>query len=581
MESPSNIPKTTLPSLRDFSTVPPINGSKLFDGLSPQNSPQPEKQNPNQGPDGVLVNNEVPRSFPERPGFSDQGSEVPGSEVPGQIHKINPVIFPTMENVKPISLNSGSSGPQEPCLEETRTQSDLRSEQDGASRGSHSKASTRMNNNAIQLSGFNTNTVSINVRDPINSGKNEDIPAQPTSPSQHNQPPHSPGRELSDPSGETDNSLSDLSQPMTPLSHLSPKSEPSAHHNIPENPSDFEASIGPVRVPVVNIITKTGAFGDSDNLDDRNAINYIDQPNTGSYSPEVNAENQISRYGYDTIGKIVSYTNSNEMECRYLKTVNSQGQVIYIQPNNDSWMGSEPNDFIVTETDDPSAIPQSIRSGAFLSAAPDVYGVLLEKNGEICAITRSEYNMEPDETVLLSINNSTPFHSDNNTHDKDTNNNDLTVVYPIVRLSEITTDNDIVIRNTSAVTAKLRNTSYQTCIKNISDMRLTCSEFPKIFDTLYAEIDVSFKKLAKTIRELEVHKADFDNDPPTDANQLSKIPRIEYNLKRRHEMMIELLKVCHNADSHHDQLKQISRKLSEMTDHTRHLFEFIEYDLAE
>lgn len=499
--------KSTLPSLGNFSTAPTVNTSSLFDGLSPPSSPLNNKE--------IILQNDIP----SRSQINIKSPVQSPSQMQSSINlqKIDSVTLSKGNTHNPINLNNTNGN------------------------------------------GIDANSISLDINAIPNVNK----------PNRTDQSP-----------------IIDLSNPKTPLSQLSPKSEPLIHHGISENPTDSEASVGPVRLPdfnsdkshtfdkvtAVNIITKSDAFSTNNtNHDGKNEDLHAIQPSPNSYSPQANVEDQIIYYGYDPLGKIISIDDSNEVECRYIKAVNDRGQIVYIQPNHDSWMNSDPGDFTVTETTDPSTIPHSIRNGSFLTAVPDVCGVILEKETELCVITQSDYNMEPEETVLIPINCSTSINDDNI--------DELIVAYPIVKLGEIINNNDIVVKNTCAVTVKLRNTSYQTCIKNISDMKLTCNELSKNFDSLYVEIDDSFKKLAHTIRELEGHKVDFEDNPPTDENQQIKIPRIVYNLKRRHEMMIELLKMCHSANSHSYQLKQINRKFSEMGDHTRRSFESVEYDL--
>lgn len=284
--------------------------------------------------------------------------------------------------------------------------------------------------------------------------------------------------------------------------------------------------------------------------------------------PSPGVESQLFDKGYVTTDRILTKTPTGGVEGRYLKAINERGQTVFVELDTDGFVSVQPEDLTMIVSKRASKIPVSVKTGAMECAGSDVCGVAFECNGEVCTLTREDPSMAPSELVLHSVSKST---------ERSVVEEGTPIAYPLVRLSEIITDNSQVVQNVDAATSRIRNASYNACVEDMRKTNEICDEMKAKFKVLVGTIDVAFQKLGTSIKELECYRVDYDNIPPQNDEQKEKYHKLAFNLRRRHDMMVDLLRICSQVSGYGDQLKFTSDKFDEFTQHIDEAYKGLDF----
>ncbi len=279
-------------------------------------------------------------------------------------------------------------------------------------------------------------------------------------------------------------------------------------------------------------------------------------------------ESQLASKGYITTDRVLTKTPSGQVEGRYLKTINERGQTAFVELDTEGFVSVQPEDLTMIESKSASKVPMSVKVGTLECASSDVCGVAFECEGELCTLTRENPSMAPTELVLHTV--SKP--SERSIVEEGT-----PIAYPIVRLSEINADNEQVVKSVDAATARIRNASYKACVEDMRKTDKSCENLKSEFKTLSGTIDLAFRKLGSSIQELEKYRTGYDNVPPQNDEQREKYRTLAFNLRRRHDMMVDLLRICVQVSTYSDQLRFVGEKFSELTRHVDEAYKGIEY----
>ena len=389
---------------------------------------------------------------------------------------------------------------------------------------------------------------------------------------------------------KTENIFDGLSPPGSPIRQAENASSTKSGFVAPKNKNySGTLSVNPniqnppvtttaVRNPSVNTTTPQNPVVQSTNPGSKNLnkaninnvkitaeqpVNYINSNRSFSsgYTPETlsaesSVENKLAIHGYITEQRIITQNlDGSDSSARYLKVINTFGHTIYVDPTDiDGWVHEA--DIIVHETDSPSQIPASIREGTYQLTASDVYGIAFESNGEITTIVNDD-RRNPVESVFRTLGS------------EDTNqkrNTGTIISYPIFRMSDIITNNEYVLRKTTDILAILRNTEIKSCI---DQSRSSSSDAQKLSEKLYNTsrlIDNSSRSIGTMIIKLEGYKLRYNeiNSNDSDDNDKEKSRIVSINLKKRHDMIINLIKACTDLASYGDQIRDLTSRVDEV-----------------
>lgn len=182
------------------------------------------------------------------------------------------------------------------------------------------------------------------------------------------------------------------------------------------------------------------------------SLRVVDEPiytNKSEPTPSMinNIENELAELGYSVINLIVS------PKIQFLKAINKKGQKIYIYIDV---LGCSVKDIeiIITEINT-NSLSYSTKNGGYSCAGMDVIGIAFEYGTNfICTVMRGANDLNFTE-VNYALNNKN--------HIQNCSFEGCVMTYPIIKLSELRVNPDIVLYNTDVVTRRLRNSedSYE------------------------------------------------------------------------------------------------------------------------
>ena len=175
-------------------------------------------------------------------------------------------------------------------------------------------------------------------------------------------------------------------------------------------------------------------------------------------------ENELYKYNYTPVSKIVVKGDNNRKQIFYIKAVNKNAQKVFIIIDSDGYTSSKSGDLTLMETKLGTNIPHSIKLGAVECIGNDICGVAFECGSDsVCILSRND-NIDLDETNFVYVEKSAAISTE-------TEGTEGTIMsYPVVRLSEIIANPELVVMNTDIITRRLRNITYDILTKELADI---------------------------------------------------------------------------------------------------------------
>jgi len=115
------------------------------------------------------------------------------------------------------------------------------------------------------------------------------------------------------------------------------------------------------------------------------------------------------------------------------------------------------------------------------------------------------------------------------------------------------------------------------CKEEISKMDESFTKTRKSYVDLLGTMEKAFKDLGFSMKNLEKLREGYDKIPPRNDNEMEKFRLIIFNLKRRHEMFVELLKTCSNMSQYRDQLNYMEEFFNEINNNMKNSYSKLEY----
>jgi hypothetical protein len=248
-------------------------------------------------------------------------------------------------------------------------------------------------------------------------------------------------------------------------------------------------------------------------------------------------EKELVSYGYMPMEKVIIRTKSDD-KARYVKAMNKVGQTLFIELDGEGVVQVTSKDITLTQTNKSTMVPYSAKMGTMNCLDLDVCGVAFECSNGICTLQRDIRSTSPVETTFTTVEEYAP---------KTALVKGSPVAYPIIRLSEIRNNNELVLRTVNKAVQKLRNDSHSTCTHYLQESSQIINEMSNEYNRFVNNQRNLFKSLSKSIeiletKVLEVHDVDRLGQDDKEVYALR-----QYNLKERNEYVVELLKICQDV----------------------------------
>ena len=248
-------------------------------------------------------------------------------------------------------------------------------------------------------------------------------------------------------------------------------------------------------------------------------------------------ENELISYQYIPLSTIIIKNDNGMFLHKYIKAVNRMGQKVYILIDGDTKKNINP-DLTLIDNKEGNVLPYSLKSGVMKMAGMDTSGVAIEcdQNG-LCMLT-NDINEEDDNLSIIESNFT--FKEQPSTGSV-VENYGCHMSYPVVKLSEIKVNNDIVVEGTNNVTRKLRNSSYTTYLEEMKNVICSVQALEESQNTLLNLFENNALTLNDSLDQLEEWNDYYTTNKPTAECDIKKQNLIIHNMRIRNDYISYLI----------------------------------------
>ena len=309
----------------------------------------------------------------------------------------------------------------------------------------------------------------------------------------------------------------------------------------------------------------------------------ISSPSTAEFSTyegvsqNKDIEQALLDRGFIPIEKILTRDNNGNVICHFIKSRDNLGHEFYVELDTTckdgmGFLTVNPQDMILTESNQASVIPYSLKVGSFEASNNNLYGVGFECDNSICIMSRKDSSLDPVETVF--------------THTKNTEN-DMgiqdrhPIPFPIVKMTEILANPKQVQKNIAENHNKMRNIAFNSCSKDVESMRHNANELQEEINK-FGEISSEVSNvLSCTIDELEKMYSDYEKIGSKCEKDLENMKIIQFNLNVRQNLNSDYIALCHSMRERSSKIKVLVEELKSLNEFSKTLFTGIKGVLIE
>jgi len=284
-------------------------------------------------------------------------------------------------------------------------------------------------------------------------------------------------------------------------------------------------------------------------------------------TPTSGIEQELLLAGYAPRDKVIVRSSNGQRSVAYVKCLNKVGLVVFVELDVDGFVSSQPDDLSMVEVQKADILPLSVKMGVKDCAGLDVCGVAFECKDAICTVTHDPRDMSLRETSFVYEEKYT---------ERMALLGDGFIAYPIVKVSEIRANPDLVLANTRMVTARIRNAAFDTCVKQLHMVDGEIERAHHLMATFNHLKHMSADKLGHSIALLEEINNGYQLNAPTTDEELIKYRTVLFNLRRRNELVVDLLRICDIVGRTHQHLKAANELIAQAGD--RLMQEFVRLD---
>jgi len=220
-------------------------------------------------------------------------------------------------------------------------------------------------------------------------------------------------------------------------------------------------------------------------------------------------EKELLLAGYAPISKIVVNNGSGDKKTQYIKAINKKGQQVSIYVDVNGYITARADDLTLIESHKASVVPYSIKTGAYNCANKDVCGVAFECGTDsVCVLSRGVNDLTPKEANFVYVEQPTTAAVSLETEGS-------IMSYPVIRLSEIRANPNLVLNNTDIVTRRLRNATYTSELQSLAAAEQYVNKLNLAFNRFNRLRENSAEQLNRTLTTLEQWNEYYLQNPPT------------------------------------------------------------------
>ena len=280
-------------------------------------------------------------------------------------------------------------------------------------------------------------------------------------------------------------------------------------------------------------------------------------------------EMELINLGYSPVSKIVI----KDTKKQYIKAINKNGQTVFISIDTNGYTTTRTSDLTLIESSKSSIIPYSMKTGAYECAKKDVSGIAFVCGSDsVCVLARGEQDLTPTESNFVFVEKAGEVAAETE---------GSIVPYPVIKLSEIKANPELILENTDIVTRRLRNTAYQNYLKELSLEQTSIENLSHAFNKFDMMKNTVAVKLNSTLTQLEEWNTIYINKPPATDELKAKYRQLQFNLTQRNEGVATLLRSMKKVADLRFEIDTISKTINDMTEYCEKEFENIDYAMSD
>ena len=262
--------------------------------------------------------------------------------------------------------------------------------------------------------------------------------------------------------------------------------------------------------------------------------------------------------------KILTKDSLGNVVCHFIKVRDHVGRSSYVELDCDGEMGYirvSSDDTILTQSNEASVIPYSLKVGSFEASRGDIYGVGFECDNSICVMSRKDPSLEPVETV---------FH-----HSKE---DDMGIVashpvpFPIVKMTEILENPEAVRKSVAISHARMRNVAFNSCMKDTDEMKRNVTELEKEINRFEKNSSEVSEELSSSMNQLEKLHSVYETKGANTPEEFEKVKSIRFNLTKRNDLTLDHISLCHSMKERSLKMAALVEELKAINDFSQSLF---------
>jgi hypothetical protein len=239
--------------------------------------------------------------------------------------------------------------------------------------------------------------------------------------------------------------------------------------------------------------------------------------------------------GYIPKDKIVTKNGNGQMGALYIKAINSFGQTVFVELDDEGYVSTDKDDLTMVREEKANDIPYSIKMGIAECMNTEVCGVAFDCNESICTMIRQPDSNTPKEENFIYTEKRS---------ERAAILGDKVIAYPIVRLTEIKANPNLVLENTNVATGRIRNAAYEKSMQEINESSKSVLELENAFIAFNEKRVIIQEQLNRSISDLTLMNVEYLNNKSMTDEEKEKHRLVQINLRKRNELIVELLNFC-------------------------------------
>lgn len=288
-------------------------------------------------------------------------------------------------------------------------------------------------------------------------------------------------------------------------------------------------------------------------------------------------ENELMHAGYTPLSKIVVKTDAGDKRTQFIKGINRNGQKVFIEVDVHGYTTARTTDLTLIESHSVSIVPYSLKVGAFDCVSKEVSGVAFECGSDaVCVLKREGSNTtEPKESNFVFVEQHAPAAAI-----LDEGPGSI-MSYPVIRLSEIRANPELVVCNTDTVTRRLRNEAYKTLLAELVCAQQSIQHLNEAFVGFNCAREEYAGKLNCTLTTLEGYNRDYLKCPPTTDEAKEKFRLLQFNITQRNGGIETLLRCIKKIADKKAAIETLAHEIKELTEFCHREFATVEHANSE